>query len=190
MVQAMIFTTQNLARPWKNSLTKHSFYIDLLNQQINLEQQQRTISDLDSLEVANLIFIAENSQGTAGLQAKGILEYAYSHHYCNCIEADESGLKSGKPFNPASLEKLSGIEITVVPNPAKEWAAFNYTLPENATNGMIIISDASGREVASMPVSGKQGQQIWDTRSVKPGVYFYTLNAGGFSKHGKIVISK
>jgi hypothetical protein len=36
----------------------------------------------------------------------------------------------------------------------------------------------------------KLGQQIWDTRAVKPGVYFYTLNAGGFSKHGKIVISK
>ncbi len=97
---------------------------------------------------------------------------------------------SGKPFNPASLEKLSGIEITVMPNPAKDWAAFNYTLPENATSGVIVISDASGREVASMPVNGRQGQQIWDTRAVKPGVYFYTLSAGGFSKHGKIVISK
>jgi hypothetical protein len=62
-----------------------------------------------------------------------------------------------------------------VPNPAKDWAAFNYTLPANATSGVIVISDASGREVASMHVSGKQGQQIWDTRTVKPGVYFYTL---------------
>lgn len=158
--------------------------------QISLEQQQRTISDLDSLEVANLLYITENSYGTAGAQARGILEYAYGYHFCNCIETGESGLKSGKPFNPASLEKLAGIEITVVPNPAKDWAAFNYTLPENATSGVIVISDASGREVASMPVSGKQGQQIWDTRTVKSGVYFYTLSAGGFSRHGKIVISK
>ncbi|MBW6458977.1 MAG: T9SS type A sorting domain-containing protein [Bacteroidales bacterium] len=173
-----------------NELAEHSYYMDMLNLQINLEQQQRTIFGLDSLEVANLVNIAENSQGTAGIQAKGILEYAYGYHFCNCIEADESSLKSGKPFNPASLEKLSGIEITVVPNPAKAWAAFNYTLPGNATGGVIVISDASGREVASMPVSGKQGQQIWDTRAVQSGVYFYTLNAGGFSKHGKIVISK
>ena len=36
----------------------------------------------------------------------------------------------------------------------------------------------------------KQGQQVWDTRAVKPGVYFYTLSADGFFKHGKIVISK
>jgi hypothetical protein len=173
-----------------NELAEHNYYMDMLNLQINLEQQQRMISDLDSLEVANLVNIAENSNGTASRQAKGILEYAYGYHFCNCIEADETGLKSGNPFNPASLEKLSGIEITVVPNPAKDWAAFNYTLPENATSGVIVINDASGREVASMPVSGKQGQQIWDTRAVKPGVYFYTLSAGGFSKLGKIVISK
>jgi len=173
-----------------NELAEHNYYMDMLNLQINLEQQQNTIFNLDSIEVANLVNIAENSNGTASIQAKGILEYAYGYHFCNCIENDESGLKSGKPFNPASLEKLSGIEITVVPNPAKDWAAFNYTLPENATSGVIVISDASGREVASMHVSGKQGQQIWDTRTVKSGVYFYTLNAGGFSKHGKIVISK
>jgi hypothetical protein len=190
MEQAMTFTTQNLARPGKNSLTKHNYSMDMLNLQISLEQQQRSIFGLDSSEVANLLYIAENSNGTASLQAKGILEYAYGYHFCNCIETDESSLKSGKPFNPASLEKLSGIEITVVPNPAIDWAAFNYTLPANATSGVIAISDASGREVASMHVSGKQGQQIWDTRTVKPGVYFYTLNAGGFSKHGKIVISK
>ncbi len=190
MVQETIFTTQTMAGTGNTGITEHSYYTDMLNLQINLEQQQRSIFGLDSLEVANLHYIAENSHGTAGLQAKGILEYAYGYQFCNCIEADESGLKSGKPFNPASLEKLSGIEITVVPNPAKDWAAFNYILPANATSGVIVISDASGREVASMHVSGKQGQQIWDTRTVKPGVYFYTLNAGGFSKHGKIVIGK
>jgi len=80
-------------------------------------------------------------------------------------------------------------EITVVPNPAKDWAAFNYTLPENATSGVIVISDASGREVASMPVSGKQDQQVWDIRDMKKGVYLYTLKAGTMSKNGKLIIN-
>ena len=129
-------------------------------------------------------------RGTAGTEAKGILEYAYGYIYCNCIDTDESGLKSGKPFNPTSLEKLSGIEITVRPNPAKEWAVFDYTLPNDVSQGVIRISDVAGKEITSIPISGRQGQQIWDTRMLKPGVYYYTLSAAGFSRHGKIAINK
>lgn len=81
-------------------------------------------------------------------------------------------------------------EITVVPNPAKDWAAFDYTLPNDDSQGVIRISDAAGKEITSIPISGKQGQQIWDTRMLKPGVYYYKLNAAGFSRHGKIVINK
>jgi hypothetical protein len=44
--------------------------------------------------------------------------------------------------------------------------------------------------ITSFSITAKQGQQIWDPRSIKPGVYFYTLSADGFFKHGKIVISK
>jgi hypothetical protein len=117
MVQETIFTTQTMAGTGKTCITDHSYYMDMLNLQNSLEQQQRSIYGLDSLEVANLVNIAENSNGTAGVQAKGILEYAYGYNFCNCIEADESGFKSGKPFNQASFEKLSGIEISVAPQP-------------------------------------------------------------------------
>jgi hypothetical protein len=46
MAQAMIFTTQNLARPVKNILTKHNYYMDMLNLQISLEQQAKTFLTL------------------------------------------------------------------------------------------------------------------------------------------------
>lgn len=174
----------------ENELDEHNYYMQMLNLQIGLAQQQRTIFDLDSTEVANLVFIAGNSTGTAGAQAKGILEFAYGYHFYNCIDPEESGMKSGKYLNPVSPEKIYGIEITARPNPAKAWVAFNYTLPLNDPQGVIKISDLSGKEIASIPISGKQGQQIWDTRADKPGVYFYTLNTAGFSKHGKIVISQ
>jgi hypothetical protein len=36
----------------------------------------------------------------------------------------------------------------------------------------------------------KQGQKIWDSRQVNPGVYFYNFNVSGVRKSGKIVISK
>jgi hypothetical protein len=190
MAQAMIFTTQNLARPVKNILTKHNYYMDMLNLQISLAQQGKTIFDLDSTEINNLVFMAENSSGTAGSQAKGILEYAYGYHYCNCISADTSGYKSSKVINPDAFEKLLDIEITVKPNPAKDWAVFNYSLPDSGAEGVIKISDVSGKLITALPINGKQGQKIWDTREIKSGVYFYTLHVSGFKKSGKIVVRK
>jgi hypothetical protein len=80
--------------------------------------------------------------------------------------------------------------ITVYPNPASQWVAFNYALPANAKQEEIKITDAKGAMITSFTVTGSQGQQIWDTRSLKSGVYFYTLSVGEFTKSGKIVINK
>jgi hypothetical protein len=182
----LIPATRNLEG---NALAGYNDYKTMMQMQMAW-QQQRSIFDLDSLEVANLVNIAENSHGTAGLQAKGILEYAYGYHYCNCIGVDNSGYKSSNAFNPGAFEKLLGIEISVEPNPAKEWAVFKYSLPESSAEGVIKISDASGKLITTIPINGKQGQKIWDTREIRSGMYFYTLHVSGFKKNGKIVVSK
>ena len=83
-----------------------------------------------------------------------------------------------------------GIEITVKPNPARGWTAFNYQLLDDMSKGVIKITDVYGKLIETIDISGYQGQRIWNTSSVKPGIYFYTLNVSGFSKSGKIVISK
>ncbi|OQX76573.1 MAG: hypothetical protein B6D61_08635 [Bacteroidetes bacterium 4484_249] len=43
-----------------DELTEHNYYTDMLNLNISLEQQGRTIFDLNSDEVNNLVFIADN----------------------------------------------------------------------------------------------------------------------------------
>jgi len=174
----------------EDEIVEHNYFTEMLNLQINLAQQQRTVLELDDTEFNNLVYIADISKGTAGTQARGILELAYDYHYCNCVDADISGLKSSKTFNPNSFEELFGIEINVEPNPVKEWAAFSYTLPGSGSEGFLKISDISGKIVATIRIIGKQGQKIWDTRNIKSGVYFYTLNVSGFEKNGKIVVSK
>ena len=174
-----------------DEITEHNFYMDMLSIQISLAQQGRNIFELDSTEVINLIFIADNSTGTAGAQVKGILEFAYGYEYCNCLNiSDTSGYKSSGMINQNAFEKLYGFDISVEPNPAKEWAVFNYTLPDSETKGIIKISDVSGKLVTALTITGKQGQKVWDTRKIKSGVYFFTLNVSGFNKSGKIVISK
>ncbi|MBZ0242681.1 MAG: T9SS type A sorting domain-containing protein, partial [Bacteroidales bacterium] len=171
-------------------VAEHNYYMEMLNLQISLAQQAKSIFELDSSEINNLVYMADNRHGTAGTQAKSILEYAYGYNYCNCISDNEAGYKSSNALNPDSFTQLLGIEITVEPNPATDWAVFNYTLPDNNAEGEMMISDATGKLVATISVSGKQGQKIWDTRKIKSGVYFYTLNVSGFHKTGKIVVKK
>ena len=128
---------------------------------------------------------------SAGAQAKGILEFAYNYHYCNCLDvSDNSGYKSIGNINYDAFNRVFGAIVEVKPNPAKEWTSFNYTLPDNETEGVIKISDVTGKVIEIFTVDGQQGQKIWDTRRIKSGVYFYTFTVNGISKSGKIVISK
>lgn len=128
---------------------------------------------------------------TACAQARGILEFGYGYEYCNCLNVtDTSGYKSSGMINPDMISGVYGFDISAEPNPAKDWVAFNYTLPGYEAQGIINISDISGKLITILIVEGKQGQKVWDTRKVNSGIYFYTLYVSGFSKTGKIVISK
>jgi hypothetical protein len=171
-------------------LTEHNYYMDILNLNFNLHQQERNILELDSTEVSNLVSIAENSKGTAGVQARSILEYGYGYNYFICPNInDTAGYKSNN-FNMYDFTRVYSIEITVKPNPARGWTEFNYQLPDEMSKGVIKITDVYGKLIETISISGYQGQRIWNTRSIKPGIYFYTLNTAGFSKSGKLIINK
>lgn len=172
-------------------IAENDYYLEIINLYKNLYQHSRTIYELDSTEVSNLNLIAANSNGTAGIEAKGILEMAFNQHFCNCIYGtDSTGYKSIGLLNPESLSQVYGFEVRVEPNPAKEWTAFNYALPNDKMEGVIKICDVAGNMVTTFPISGKQGQKIWATQNIEPGVYFYTLYVSEFSNTGKIVIIK
>ena len=157
---------------------------------LKMQRCFRSIFDLDTTEVNGLLDIAENSEETAGTIARGMLEFAYGYHYCDCMNTDSTGYKSSSVFNPNDYEKLYGINIKVKPNPAREWTSFNYTLPAIDSKAIIKITDVTGKLITTLSVSGKQGQKIWDTRRIDAGVYFYMLHVDGIIKTGKIVISK
>lgn len=174
----------------ENELIEHGYYIDMLNLMNTLNQQGITVFELDSTEVSNLVYIAENTKGTASAQAKGILEYAYGYHFCDCINSDSTGYKSSGSFNPGNYGQAFGISLTVKPNPATDWVAFDYSLNDDNASASIKITDITGKPVTVIPVTGRQGQKIWDTRKVSPGVYFYNFNASGANKSGKIIVRK
>ncbi len=113
----------------------------------------------------------------------------FGHHFCDCLNVSgNQGFKS-TAINPALLNQALGVSLTVEPNPARDWAAFDYTLPETEGKGAIKISDVRGKVIKTVEVSGTQGQYVWDTRQVKPGVYFYTFVVNGTGTTSKLVIT-
>jgi hypothetical protein len=181
----LIPATRNLEG---NALTGYNDYKSMMQMQMAWKQQGRSIFELDSLEVEILLDFAENTSGKAAMMARGILEYAYSHHYCNCLPADDAGAWKSSAVMPGSAVD-NGLFIQALPNPASTWVAFNFTLPVHVNEAVLQITDVHGKSITSFVINTKQGQQVWDIRDLKKGVYLYTLKAGAMSKNGKLIIN-
>ena len=174
-----------------DELIEHGYYVDMLNLYQTLNQQGRNTYQLTIAEKSYIELLAEKSSGIAGAQAKSIMEAVYDVYSTDCPKADGvAGYKQSGMISPEKFGKAYGLNITVKPNPASQWAAFDYTLPERQSVGMITITDVTGHTIEVLDVTGQQGQILWDTRNLNSGVYIYTLTTGGFSQSGKIVIRK
>jgi len=77
---------------------EYPMYKDLKYMQVNWLSEGRNIFNLTSSEISNLITIADSSKGTAGAQARAILQFAYpgQYAYINCISPPDQGTKSTK----------------------------------------------------------------------------------------------
>ena len=163
-------------------------YRDLVQMQLNWKNQEKNIFQLDSADISTLVLYADNNSSTASNMARNILMFAYGYNYCDCLHNNDSTYyKTGSSIYDA-FNSAFGPEIYANPNPAHTWAAFDYKLKDDKSVGQINITDISGKTVYQFKVNGKQGQKVWDTRSIAPGMYFYTLTSNGLSKTGKIIV--
>lgn len=171
-------------------LEEYNNYMSMLNLELTLHSEDRKLNELTSSEIEMLDTIALANRGRSAAKAKNILEAYYGQHFCNCPEIDGTeSYKSGIVDLNAMAESF-GLSITVKPNPAIYWAAFDYTLPGDETSAILIITDATGKQIESFQLQGKQGQKVWDTHSAPAGIYNYTLQVTGFIKTGIFVIVK
>jgi hypothetical protein len=172
-----------------DELIAHNAYMDMLNLQHTLYQQDRNLFQLTEAEKQQLDQLASAS-GTAALQAKAILEMVYNEYSeaCPCVEESGSFKDAAIHLQNPSTESMSA--VITKPNPAKEWVVFEYSLPGEAPEANIRITDAGGRLIETLTVTGKQGQKMWNTQELEPGTYYYTLINAGQHKSGRIVIYK
>jgi hypothetical protein len=122
--------------------------------------------------------------------AKAILESFYGANFARCRPINGTSSYKSQTANPNQLAQAYGLSITVKPNPAIEWAAFDYTLPEGAETATLEVVDSRGKSIETYTLKGNRGQKLIDTRTWPAGQYVYTLRVAGFSQSGKLVVIK
>lgn len=87
----------------------------------------------------------------------------------------------------SSISELNYTSINTYPNPAKDYMVFKVQ-KSGFRNLQIFITNSYGQHVALLPVRNEV--TVWDTRNIKPGVYFYLLKSNESALTGKLIIAK
>ncbi|MDX9771640.1 MAG: S8 family serine peptidase, partial [Tenuifilaceae bacterium] len=169
------------------ALAEHGRFVQLKQLQAGLHDQGRNIFQLTPTEKEQLEALVEQSTGAAGRQARSILAFVYEEEFCDC-PADINPELKAKTFVQPPLDKLDEAQISVHPNPAKTWVSFDYTIPGSSSNANLEIRDATGKLVYQTTLENKQGQYVWDTRDIAPGLYYYTMKTTHGIKSGKVTV--
>ena len=144
---------------------------------------------LDSADSLYLENIANSSNGDAKIMAENILSAAFGKEYCNCVHGPQTNLFASRPDGEDSNSFEDKEDwLTVSPNPASVWIAFDYAMPIANQSIVVNISDEEGKQIQSFKFTDKIGQKVWDIRSLSKGIYFYEARSGDKSISGKIII--
>jgi hypothetical protein len=143
----------------------------------DVERNNRSIARLDSSEIAHLHSLAtDNDGGIGALRARKALCFFYDI----CLEEPlmtKSLTDKTKPQVAPLKELLSELDkIDVFPNPATDYVTFSFNFFKQDTPKYIRLYNQSGAQIQSFALGEvKEGQQLWDTRKLTPGIYLYEV---------------
>jgi hypothetical protein len=135
--------------------------------------------DLTSTEVEALKEMVGEHYDRPAVWASNLLCAAYGH-----CRAPYTGGSGGDPKQlvlpqEGSVSLPASSTLRLYPNPANGWVTMNYYLPGHAGVVNLVVRDASGRILVQLNAGGEQGQRVWDTRQVAPGIYAVELRREG-----------
>jgi len=155
-------------------------YLSVLQSAVN---DERDAYHLNGDEVQQLVTMVGDHYDRPAVWASNLLCAAYGH--CRTPYTGGTG-GDGKQLilpqeEPASRPNSSALRL--YPNPANGWVAMNFHLPGHAGAVHLVVRDVQGRELALVMAGGEQGQRIWDTRQLAPGMYTVELRREGRVEH-------
>ena len=174
----------------KDDNAEYDNFVEFLNFRSRISGREKTIMQLDSLEIETLQEIADNNTGRSSVMAQNILCFGYKR--CKDYLVVESEEEKHLISNFSSKEAASNYnKIKVTPNPASVYVAFSWEFPLLEGSALLIINDNSGKSIEQKTISTKNGQWIWDTREINNGVYYYQVKSDGQDFcAGKVIVSK
>jgi len=168
-----------------------TYYSDLKQLQLGWLNDNRSIFELSETELEDLGFIAENSKGLGGAQARGILGFAYGnlYNFMDCNELDISNNLKNSSHKPDTEPSVSSTaQIVAKPNPANDVVDFVYTLSESDEKAEIRIYSGQGTLIDVLSISSSTGTYSYQPGKLFPGVYVYVLISKNGSVQGKLII--
>jgi hypothetical protein len=66
-------------------------------------------------------------------------------------------------------------ELSVYPNPAREYIIVEYKVQEAELPAVVKVMDSKGSVVARLPVNDVEGQMLYETKGINSGLYCFTL---------------
>jgi hypothetical protein len=153
----------------------HQQYVNIMPVITDIHQNNKSVFDLDSLQIALLDSIAIDSNCKPGIYARNMLVYAGVMEYTEPYLLPDSSLKA-----ISSVDKLVGKRsmpprFKVYPNPASGYIAIEYNIQQQGCDGHILLRDNLGKIVKTIPVSSNKHSFIIPTTGLSNGVYYLSL---------------
>jgi len=105
--------------------------------------------------------------------------------YYGICRAPHTGGTGGAPKSRQYRTEAPVVEkqdsFLLFPNPAQNYSVLSFELSESTANGQVIVTDATGRTMATQKLSGQVGQAVLETRKLAAGTYLVTLQVDGVS---------
>jgi Papain family cysteine protease/Secretion system C-terminal sorting domain len=155
-------------------------YVDYFNIMESLSASGKTISQMDSTDIDNLLAIANNNYPLISTYARNTLVVADKLDYTEPLLLPAIYKASYIDYPKVPLSGEAGkSSLRVFPVPAKDYCIVEYQLPENLKVASIQLYDINGRLLMNFEVSERKDQQFISLEKIHSGLYTICLFADG-----------
>jgi hypothetical protein len=164
-------------------------FLDFLVRFASRQNEYRSKSIILKIKYLISIFLLSTSIHTkAKYQARGILEHFYGENYIDCCTPPDGNKSTVADFNKNDLAKAMGLYIEAMPNPAKHYTEFEYTLPYGVNQAILNIFDAGGKLLEQMALNSPINKIAYNTSELVSGSYTIEIKTNNYSFATKLII--